>query len=117
MEARRAAAASTGARAGPQGAAWTFLGPRAAGKAGALYPGKWNPGSPTPPPGNAGVEDVRGTAQPKRYAKYWLGASYPEELEASRLGCSKVGEQAHSGTRTISAAFGWRPWQFPAQCP
>jgi hypothetical protein len=30
-----------------------------------LYPGKWNPGPgpPTPPPGNAGVEDVRGIEQ------------------------------------------------------
>jgi len=37
-----------------------LLEPRAAGGGRALYPGKWNPGPPTPPPGNAGLEDVRG---------------------------------------------------------
>ena len=36
------------------------LGPRAAGGGRAVIRASGNPGPPTPPPGNAGLEDVRG---------------------------------------------------------
>jgi hypothetical protein len=48
----------------------------------------------------------RGTlrrARPDGGSKKWLNASCQKELEASGFGCSKVGEQAHSGARAAAA--------------
>ena len=68
------------------------LGPRAAGVGGrAVIRASGTRVPPLPRPQTRNLEDVRGVEQPKSYAKYWSGASCPEELEASRFGCSGPG--------------------------